>query len=390
MVNTLTLSSTHTHNKPISIYVHLPWCIKRCLYCDFNAHQQPSALPNEEYYQQLMKDLDDITPIINNRPVTSIFFGGGTPNLCPPWLFSELLNTIAKRFTLNNSVEITMEANPGASHLDTLGAYQKAGINRLSIGVQSFNSQHLQLLGRIHNPKDALAMVEHAHTLGFNSINIDIMYGLPLQTPKESISDVEQALALPIDHLSWYHLTIEPNTYFAKHPPRRADEDTRFIMEENGLSLLKDHQWFRYEVSAYTKQKNHQSTHNLNYWHYGDFLGIGAGAHSKWQDNTNHFRRSQRIRSPKHYMSAQSTISQCYLLDAPNIVFEYMLNRLRIPDPVSFQSFTQQTQLSIEMILPTLQELESESLIKISEQGFHLTEQGWLFLDHCTERFLPS
>ena len=227
MVNTLTLSSTHTHNKPISIYVHLPWCIKRCLYCDFNAHQQPSAIPNEEYYQQLMKDLDDITPIINNRPVTSIFFGGGTPNLCPPWLFSELLNTIAKRFTLNNSVEITMEANPGASHLDTLGAYQKAGINRLSIGVQSFNSQHLQLLGRIHNPKDALAMVEHAHTLGFNSINIDIMYGLPLQTPKESVSDVEQALALPIDHLSWYHLTIEPNTHTL--PSIRHDEQMKTL-----------------------------------------------------------------------------------------------------------------------------------------------------------------
>ncbi|MGC6404508.1 MAG: radical SAM family heme chaperone HemW [Candidatus Comchoanobacterales bacterium] len=386
----LTLSSMHTL-KPISLYIHLPWCIKRCFYCDFNAHQQPQNLPIDAYQKRLMDDALEIAPIIGNRPINTIFFGGGTPNLCPASLFSNILDQLSKLFNIDGNIEITMEANPGASHLLTLKDYRTAGINRLSIGTQSFNNHRLKLLGRIHQANDAIAMIEHSQQLNFNSVNIDIMYGLPEQSIQEAMDDLKLALSLPIDHLSWYHLTIEPNTYFAKHPPKRAHEDDRIEMEDLGLAMLTEQQWNRYEISAYCKTPQHQCLHNLNYWNYGDFLSLGAGGHAKWRTQDGTILRNQRKRSPKAYLNdVGSTVAKQYELNQSDIIFEFMLNNLRLPKAILYEHFEQQTSLPYQVLTNHVQKLVTMNLAQQLPHGFELTQQGWRLLDHCTEVFLPE
>ncbi|APW39467.1 YggW family oxidoreductase [Rhodoferax koreense] len=397
---------------PLSLYVHLPWCLKKCPYCDFNSHEirgenvvrwatagapepeaVPSALagpPEQRYIDALMADLEAALPLVWGRTVHSIFIGGGTPSLFSPAAIDRLISDIRARLRLEAECEITLEANPGTFEKDRFRAYRGAGVTRLSVGVQSFNDQHLKAIGRVHDSAQALAAVEEAAS-AFETFNLDLMYALPGQTMAELDQDLTTALALKPPHISIYHLTIEPNTYFAKFPPRLPEDDKAYAMldritERTGAAGMN-----RYEVSAYA-QPGHGCYHNTNYWQFGDYLGIGAGAHSKLSF-AHRIVRQVRFREPNSYMQnalAGNAVAQDNEVARADLPFEYMLNALRLRDGFELQQFSQRTGLAITAIQKGLDAAERKGLISRDFVRVRPTERGFDFLSDLQELFLAD
>ena len=373
---------------PLSLYVHLPWCIKKCPYCDFNSHEAPGDMPEQAYIDALIADLESSLPLIWGRTVHSIFIGGGTPSLFSPQAIDKLLADIRARLKLNADCEITLEANPGTFEKDRFKAFRSAGVNRLSIGVQSFNDQHLKALGRVHDGAQAIAAVEEA-AQSFDTFNLDIMYALPGQTMANLETDMQQALALQPPHISIYHLTIEPNTYFAKFPPALPEEDMAYDMLDKITELTEAKGLARYEISAYAKP-GHRCFHNTNYWQFGDYLGIGAGAHSKLSF-AHRVVRQVRAREPKLYMQqalAGHAITQDLEVSRSDLPFEFMLNALRLKDGFKLQDFVEKTGLPLTAIAKGLDEAERKGLIQRDLVSVKPTVRGYDFLNDLQQLFL--
>ena len=374
---------------PLSLYVHLPWCLKKCPYCDFNSHEQPGdALPEQRYVDALVADLEAALPLIWGRSVHSIFIGGGTPSLFAPATIDRLLGDIRARLRLEANCEITMEANPGTFEKDRFRAYRAAGVTRLSIGVQSFNDTHLAALGRVHDRAQALAAVEEA-AQSFDTFNLDIMYALPGQTMEQLGQDMATALQFAPPHISIYHLTIEPNTFFAKFPPVIPEDDTAYAMLDHITELTGVAGLDRYEVSAYARQ-NHRCKHNLNYWQFGDYLGIGAGAHSKLSF-AHRVVRQVRFREPRLYMDhalAGNAVSQSDEVARSELPFEFMLNALRLRNGFGLRDFSERTGLALTAIEAALQAAERKGLIERDFARVRPTQRGFDFLSDLQEIFL--
>ena len=373
---------------PLSLYVHLPWCIKKCPYCDFNSHEVAVEMPEQRYIDALIADLESSLPLIWGRTVHSIFIGGGTPSLFSPKAIDHLLADIRARLRLTPDCEITLEANPGTFEKDRFRAFRSAGVTRLSIGVQSFNDAHLKALGRVHDGAQAIAAVEEA-ALAFDTFNLDIMYALPGQTIASLERDMKQALALGPPHISIYHLTIEANTYFAKFPPVIPEEDEAYAMLDKITEITEGAGLQRYEVSAYAKA-GHRCFHNLNYWQFGDYLGIGAGAHSKLSF-AHRVVRQVRFREPKLYMDKAlegRAVTQETEVSRAELPFEFMLNALRLKEGFKLQDFVEKTGLPFTAIAQGLEEAERKGLIERDFVRVKPTERGFDFLNDLQSLFL--
>ena len=381
---------------PLSLYIHLPWCLRKCPYCDFNSHELRPAdsvageLPEQRYINALMADLEAAVPLVWGRTVHSIFIGGGTPSLFSPQAIDQLLSGVRARLRLESDCEITLEANPGTFEKDRFRAFRSAGVTRLSIGVQSFNDAHLKTLGRVHNGAQAIAAVEEA-AQAFDTFNLDIMYALPGQTLSNMEQDMQTAIALQPPHISIYHLTIEPNTYFAKFPPAIPEDDIAYEMLDRITEMTTASGMARYEISAYAKP-GHGCFHNTNYWQFGDYLGIGAGAHSKLSF-PHRVVRQVRWREPKLYMDnalAGNALSQDEDVKRADLPFEYMLNALRLRDGFLLQDFVARTGLPLTSIEPGLQQAEQKGLITRDMVRVRPTERGFDFLSDLQGLFLAG
>ena len=373
---------------PLSLYVHLPWCLKKCPYCDFNSHEAQGELPEQRYLAALMADLEASLPLIWGRTVHSIFIGGGTPSLFSPQAIDRLLGDIRARLRLEPDCEITLEANPGTFEKHRFKAFRSAGVTRLSVGVQSFDDRHLKALGRVHDRAQALAAVEEA-AQAFDTFNLDIMYALPGQTLENLEQDMRQALALQPPHISIYHLTVEPNTYFAKYPPALPEEDIAYAMLDRITELTGVAGMDRYEISAYAKP-GHRCLHNLNYWKFGDYLGIGAGAHSKLSF-AHRVVRQVRFREPRLYMDkalAGTPVAQDHKVSRAELPFEFMLNALRLREGFKLQDFSDRTGLPLTAIQAGLDEAERRGLIERDFARVRPTERGFDFLNDLQMLFL--
>ncbi len=376
---------------PLSLYVHLPWCLKKCPYCDFNSHElRPSDVPEQRYIDALVADLEAALPLIWGRTIHSIFIGGGTPSLFSPAAIDRLLGDIRARLRLEADCEITLEANPGTFEKDRFRAFRTAGVTRLSIGVQSFNDANLQALGRVHDRAQALAAVEEA-ARAFDTFNLDIMYALPGQTLGDLAQDMTLALSLAPPHISIYHLTIEPNTYFAKFPPAIPEEDLAYDMLDLITDMTGQSGLQRYEVSAYARD-GHKCFHNLNYWQFGDYLGIGAGAHSKLSF-AHRIVRQVRFRDPRLYME-KALAGQCIAQDDEvsrnELPFEFMLNVLRLKNGFSLPQFTERTGLPLTAIQKALDEAERKGLIERDFARVKPSVRGFDFLNDLQALFLAE
>ena len=387
---------------PLSLYIHFPWCEKKCPYCDFNSHQIKDSASNSgsaakaskgfdeaRYIQALITDLETELPRIWGRQVHSIFIGGGTPSLMSADGMNELLSAIRARVNLEPDCEITMEANPGSVETDKFAGFAKAGINRVSLGIQSFQDAQLKALGRIHNGEEA----KHAIAIAlqhFKSVNLDLMFGLPNQTLEAAKADIETALSFKTPHLSFYNLTLEPNTYFANFPPKLPSEDEIDAIFEQNLALLEGAGYRRYEVSAYAK-KDQECKHNLNYWRFGDYIGIGAGAHGKisFPDK---ITRQVRERHPETYMQAMESKGNALIeareISAKDLPFEFMLNTLRLTDGVDTVTFSERTGLPLSVVSKGLNEANKKGLLDSDPNKLKATEQGLRYLNNLQEMFL--
>ncbi len=376
---------------PLSLYVHLPWCLKKCPYCDFNSHEMRAAeLPEQLYLDALVADLESALPLIWGRSVHSIFIGGGTPSLFSPQGIDRLLGDLRARLRLDAECEVTLEANPGTFEKDRFRAFRAAGVTRLSVGVQSFNDAHLKALGRVHDRAQAIAACEEAQA-AFDTFNLDLMYALPGQTLDQLEADVTQALALMPPHLSIYHLTLEPNTYFAKFPPVLPPDDTAYAMLDRLTEMTEAAGLARYEVSAYARA-GHRCWHNLNYWQFGDYLGIGAGAHSKLSF-PHRVVRQVRWREPRLYMDNArkgQPIAQEDEVSRQELPFEFMLNALRLKEGFAVRDFVERTGLPMSAIQGALAEAEAKGLIERTIDGVRPTTRGFDFLSDLQGLFLPG
>jgi putative oxygen-independent coproporphyrinogen III oxidase len=374
---------------PLSLYVHLPWCLKKCPYCDFNSHEmRASELPEQRYLAALQADLEAALPLIWGRQVHSIFIGGGTPSLFTPEGIGRLLSDVRARLNLVPECEITLEANPGTFEKDRFRAFRAAGVTRLSVGVQSFDDAKLRALGRVHDSRQAVAAVEEA-AASFETFNLDLMYALPGQTLAQLEADVTQAMALMPPHLSIYHLTIEPNTYFAKFPPVTPPDDLAYAMLDRITEMTTAAGLERYEVSAYARP-GHRCWHNFNYWTFGDYLGIGAGAHSKLSF-PHRVVRQVRKREPKLYMDgalAGAAIAQDDEVARGELPFEFMLNALRLKDGFALQDFVDRTGLPLSAIERPLREAEAKGLLERDLARVKPTGRGFDFLSDLQALFL--
>jgi putative oxygen-independent coproporphyrinogen III oxidase len=375
---------------PLSLYVHLPWCLKKCPYCDFNSHEMRAAeMPEQRYLDALMADLEAALPLIWGRTVHSIFIGGGTPSLFSPESIDQLLSGIRARVPLEPNCEITLEANPGTFEKDRFRAFRSAGVNRLSVGVQSFNDNYLKTLGRVHDRAQAIAAVEEA-AQAFDTFNLDIMYALPGQGLTDLKEDMATALALAPQHISIYQLTIEPNTYFAKYPPAIPEEDTAYDMLDLITDMTGAAGLHRYEVSAYAAQ-GHRCIHNLNYWQFGDYLGLGAGAHSKLSF-AHRVVRQVRFREPRLYMEkalAGHCLAQEEEVSRADLPFEFMLNALRLKDGFGLKQFYERTGLAYTAIEKAVEEAQRKGLIERDFARVKPSMRGFDFLNDLQALFLP-
>ena len=378
---------------PLSLYIHLPWCLKKCPYCDFNSHESRGEPPEGAYAAAIVRDLEFAAEGLGRREIVSIFFGGGTPSLMSPAALETMLDAAAARLKLSATLEITLEANPGAADSRRFTAYRQLGINRLSIGAQSFDDAKLAALGRIHDGAEAAAAIAAARAAGFDNINVDLMRGLPGQAVEEALGDLEQALAFAPEHVSWYQLTIEPNTVFHARPPALPDEESVWRMTLQGQERLARRGYQRYEVSSWS-QPGRACLHNLNYWRFGDYLGLGAGAHGKLScAPQGRIVRQARTRLPASYMdkagSAAVLARQTWLQDAERPL-EFMLNALRLKDGVPAACFSARTGLSLAAIRPQLESARAAGLLDAGPDTLRATERGARYLNDLLQHFMPA
>lgn len=373
---------------PLSLYVHFPWCVKKCPYCDFNSHEVQGGFPEEDYLAALRTDLEGALPLIWGRKIYTVFIGGGTPSLLSAAGIDRLLSDIRSLLPIDGRAEITMEANPGTFEADKFKSYRASGINRLSIGIQSFNSQHLQSLGRIHDGDQSRRAVEIAHA-NFDNFNLDLMYALPSQTLDAARRDVETAIACAPPHLSLYHLTLEPNTYFAKFPPAVPDDDASADMQAMIEDATAAAGYWHYEVSAYA-QAGRQARHNLNYWQFGDYLGIGAGAHSKISF-PHRIVRQARYKQPKAYLESirnGNPVQEEMEIVRDELGFEFMLNALRLTAGFEVNLFAERTGLTLNAIEQALLTAEQKGLLFRDHKIIRPTQLGQRFLNDLQQMFL--
>ena len=373
---------------PLSLYVHFPWCVRKCPYCDFNSHEAAGGIPEAQYLDALRRDLEGALPLVWGRPVHTVFIGGGTPSLLSAAGLDRLLSDIRALLPLEADAEITMEANPGTFETDKFQSYRASGINRLSIGIQSFNPRHLASLGRIHDGDEARRAVAIAQT-HFDNFNLDLMYALPSQTLEEAAADLDAALAFAPPHLSLYHLTLEPNTVFAKYPPPVPDEDSSADMQDMILARTAAAGYRHYEVSAYARE-GRQARHNLNYWRFGDYLGIGAGAHSKLSFPHRVIRQA-RFKQPASYMEhalAGNPVHQEAEIGRKELGFEFMLNALRLTEGFEATLFAERTGMALNAIAAPLDAAEAKGLLVRDHRLIRPTELGRRFLNDLQEMFL--
>jgi putative oxygen-independent coproporphyrinogen III oxidase len=375
---------------PLSLYIHLPWCVRKCPYCDFNSHEARDNVQEELYVAALLRDLDEQLPNIWGRRLSSIFFGGGTPSLFSPKAIRSILQGVHSRLNYGPDTEITLEANPGTIDEQRFIGFREAGVNRLSIGIQSLQDEKLKVLGRIHHREQALRAVDAAISAGFCNFNLDFMHGLPNQSIEDAIADLEDGLRFNPPHLSWYQLTIEPNTFFYKQPPVLPEDEVLWAIQEQGQSVLATNQLHQYEVSAYAKP-NHECEHNKNYWEFGDYLGIGAGAHSKITHvDAATITRHWQVKHPKDYLDPEKAFTASKtVITTEDVIFEFMLNALRLTHGVSSSLFTERTGLPLSALEPTLTLAKEKKLLLNDPNKLCTTELGQRFLNDVIEMFLP-
>lgn len=378
---------------PLSLYIHFPWCVHKCPYCDFNSHALRDALPEDAYVEALLKDLEQELPSVWGRTIHTVFMGGGTPSLFSANAIDQLLSGIRARAPLRPDAEITLEANPGTCEQQRFDGYREAGVNRLSLGMQSFNDIQLRTLGRIHDSNQALSAFQVARAAGFDNINLDLMFGLPAQSVEQARADLETAVGLRPEHLSWYQLTLEPNTLFHVRPPPLPDEDTKWDMYSAGQTLLASKGYTQYEVSAFAHGAR-RCLHNLNYWRFGDYLGIGAGAHGKITDAASgSLNRRWKKRQPRAYLEAAKTggfLAGERVLGEAETVFEFALNRLRLREPFSMAEFEARCGLNRRWIEGPVERATADGFISTEGQLIRHSDRGWLFLNDLLQRFLPE
>ncbi|MDC7830876.1 MULTISPECIES: radical SAM family heme chaperone HemW [Pseudomonas] len=375
---------------PLALYVHIPWCVRKCPYCDFNSHAAGPTLPETEYVDALLADLDQDLIHVHGRPLTSIFFGGGTPSLFSAEALGRLLDGVARRLSFAPDIEITLEANPGTFEQAKFVAYRGLGINRLSIGIQSFQDAKLKALGRIHGREEAIRAADRARAAGFDNFNLDLMHGLPEQSVADALGDLDQAIALAPTHLSWYQLTMEPNTVFWSQPPELPEDDTLWDIQEAGQARLAAAGYQQYETSAYA-QPGRQARHNLNYWGFGDFLGIGAGAHAKLSAPDGTLLRTWKTRLPKDYLDpAKAFQAGAKQLEPADLPFDFMMNALRLVDGVPAAWYPQRTGQSLDSLAPALTAARQAGLLAEDAQRLRPTARGQLFLNDLLQSFLPD
>ncbi len=376
---------------PLGLYIHIPWCVRKCPYCDFNSHLVKNEIPQTAYVARLLDDLSQEAQQVGHRQVQSIFIGGGTPSLMDPTSIEHLLIGIKNRVDLHPQAEITIEANPGTVDNARLAGFVQAGINRFSLGVQSFFAKHLQKLGRIHNRQQAIDAANIANTLPLTSFNLDLMHGLPAQTPAQALTDLQQAIILNAPHLSWYQLTIEPNTPFASQPPPLPDDEVLSDIEQQGLALLNQAGYQRYEVSAFAKP-GHQSKHNSLYWRFGDYIGIGCGAHGKiTHGDTGHIQRRVKVKHPRGYLDLTRTcIDQQWLVDPLDLPLEYFMNRLRLFEPIPKDEFRTHTGLDAKVMQAPFSRALDLGLLHETATHWQLTKTGARFLNQILKPLISQ
>jgi len=378
-------------NPPLSLYVHLPWCARKCPYCDFNSYAAPGPVPEDDYIEALFADLDRELKRVGERRFETVFIGGGTPSLFRPEGIARLLRGVRRRASLAPDAEITLEANPGTVDTTRLKGFLNAGINRLSIGVQSFNDSMLRSLGRIHDGQEALRAVQLAREAGFTNFNLDLMFGLPGQGIEEALSDVQTAMALSPSHISFYHLTLEPNTIFYKHPPAVPDEESVWRAQERCQQALRAGGYLQYEVSAYARS-GFQCRHNLNYWRFGDYVGIGAGAHGKITDADNdRLIRTAKVRRPEAYFESLRITAETgggEVIARKDRPLEFLMNHLRLREGFPESAFPTRTGVPLDVLETTLSDCVRDGLLTRTDGVIRCSDRGWNFLDDVLSRFL--
>lgn len=375
---------------PLALYVHVPWCVQKCPYCDFNSHEAGETIPEREYVDALITDLQSALPLIWGRPVVSVFFGGGTPSLLSPAAIDELIAAFRALAMLAPDAEITLEANPGTVEAEKFAGFRAAGVNRLSLGIQSFNDEHLKALGRIHGAAEAKRAAQLAGQ-HFESFNLDLMYGLPGQTHEQALTDIETALSFSPSHLSCYQLTLEPNTRFAAFPPELPEGDICADMQEAIEARLATASFTNYETSAFA-QPGKQCKHNLNYWYFGDYLGIGAGAHAKISSHEG-IVRQMKHKHPQAYLDGTErgdAVQEQHAVAAADLPFEFMMNALRLTEGFPLRLFAERTGLTLDSIRPLLDEAASKGLLDVSAGRIAPTERGRRFLNDLLQVFLAG
>ena len=373
---------------PLSLYVHIPWCVKKCPYCDFNSHTANNQLPEEEYLQALIQDLELELPYVQGRKLNSIFFGGGTPSLFSAKTIGRTIQAAQRRIGLKENIEITLEANPGTFEQEKFSGYRSVGVNRLSIGIQSFNNKQLESLGRIHSSEQAIKAIETARKADFENINLDLMHGLPGHDISDAMADLQQAIDLNPNHISWYQLTVEPNTVFYNKPPTLPKDIILESIQEEGLKLLAENGYQQYEVSAYCKKGN-KSAHNMNYWEFGDYLGIGAGAHGKVTlVDEGRIIRTAKTRKPEDYLARENSYTaSSHTIPKEELPLEFMMNAMRLNNGIPKQFFSERTGIPLEDIQLTLDKLKKLKLMEHNISSLSPTEKGHKFLNNLLEVF---
>ncbi len=367
---------------PLSLYIHIPWCVQKCPYCDFNSHTSKSSIPESAYVSALLDDLQQDLHFVQGREISSIFFGGGTPSILSAVAIKNILQGVRNKLSLSANCEITLEANPGTIDVDKFNGFRAAGINRMSIGVQSLQSKQLKALGRIHDPEEALKAADLAHSLSLNSFNLDLMHGLPEQDIEGALSDLSTTIAKQPPHISWYQLTIEPNTLFGSKPPVLPEDDTLWQIQEQGQALLAAHGYQQYEISAYAKP-DQQCQHNINYWQFGDYLGIGCGAHGKitlLESQT--IIRTEKVKHPTGYLDlCKDYLHQQTEIKAEERPFEFFINHCRLFSPIDKALFEQRTGLNHTTVSEFIEQAKSRQFLTETQTQWQVTSLGYRYLN---------